>query len=108
MKELEILSLISIAMVLDLLTGIISARITKSISSKVGINGILRKIASLMLLLFLWPVAKIIPFHAGQALLYTFYLSFLWMEVVSILENYQKMGIQIDQFKKLLEQLKKK
>lgn len=108
MKELEILALISIAMILDLLTGIISARMTKSISSKIGINGILRKIASLMLLLFLWPVARIIPMQAGQALLYTFYLSFLWMEIVSILENYQKMGIQIDQFKKFIDQFKKK
>lgn len=96
---LFVLALISLAMLLDLITGLIAARLTKQLSSKIGINGILRKIASILLLLFFLPVASLIPMNAGNVLLYAFYLSFLFMEIHSIFENYEKMGIATDLFR---------
>ncbi|MGM0173881.1 phage holin family protein [Enterococcus sp. DIV0800] len=102
---LFVLALISLAMLLDLITGLIAARLTKQLSSKIGINGILRKIASILLLLFFLPVASLIPMNAGNVLLYAFYLSFLFMEIHSIFENYEKMGIATDLFRDFLQRL---
>lgn len=102
---LFVLALISLAMLLDLITGLIAARLTKQLSSKIGINGILRKIASILLLLFFLPVASLIPMNAGNVLLYAFYLSFLFMEIHSIFENYEKMGIATDLFRNFLQRL---
>lgn len=102
---LFVLALISLAMLLDLVTGLIAARLTKELSSKTGINGILRKIASILLLLFFLPVASLIPMNAGNVLLYAFYLSFLFMEIHSIFENYEKMGIATDLFRDFLQRL---
>lgn len=107
-RILFVLALISIAMLLDLLTGLIAAKITKKMSSKVGINGILRKIASLILLIFFIPVASLIPLKTGSVLLYCFYLSFLLMEIHSILENYQKLGLPTQLFKEFLKHFKDK
>ncbi|MDT2675926.1 phage holin family protein [Enterococcus dongliensis] len=98
-KLLFVLALISAAMLLDLLTGLIAAKLTKQISSKIGINGILRKIASILLLLFFLPVSSLIPLQAGSLLLYAFYLSFLLMELHSILENYEKWDLKQKFFK---------
>lgn len=99
---LDVLALICLAMMLDLVTGLTAAKMTKQLASKIGINGILRKIASILLLLFFLPVARLIPMQAGHVLLYAFYLCFLVMEIHSVLENYEKMGINIELFKKFL------
>lgn len=104
-KLLFVLALISAAMLLDLLTGLIAAKLIKQISSKIGINGILRKIASILLLLFFLPVSSLIPLQAGSLLLYAFYLSFLLMELHSILENYEKMGLKTEIFQRFLQQI---
>lgn len=111
-KILSLLSLLALAMIVDFLSGLIAAKITKTITSKIGINGILRKLASMMLLVFFIPVATIIPNHSGSALLYVLYLGYLLMEIQSIFENYQKMGIDttifasfIEKFTALLKQI---
>ncbi len=111
-KILSLLSLLALAMIVDFLSGLIAAKITKTITSKIGINGILRKLASMMLLVFFIPVATIIPNHSGSALLYVLYLGYLLMEIQSIFENYQNMGIDttifasfIEKFTALLKQI---
>lgn len=106
-KVLYILVLISIAMAFDFISGVFTARYTKTVTSKQGINGILRKIASLCLLLFFLPIALLIPMKAGVGMLYLFYLGYLWFEVHSILENYQKLGIDTQLFQAFIVQLKK-
>jgi len=108
---LYLLALLCLAMFLDMVSGMIAAKVTHEFTSKIGINGILRKVSSLLLLLFFLPVSLLIPLKAGIGLLYTFYLSYLFMEIHSILENYQKMGIDAkwyqDFFKTIQEYLKK-
>lgn len=54
-KILYILSLLSIAMVIDFMSGVYVAKRHQEITSKRGINGIIRKIASMFLLVFLFP-----------------------------------------------------
>lgn len=107
-KILYILSLLSVAMVIDFISGIYAAKIHREITSKRGINGIIRKIASMILLVFFMPVALIIPGQTGIALLSVLYLGYLFMEIQSILENYQKIGIDTKHFQRILEKLKKR
>ena len=82
-------------------------KVDKEILSKKGINGIIRKIASMILLVFFLPVALIIPGKTGIMLLSVLYLGYLGMEIQSILENYQKMGIPITLFQAFLKQLQR-
>lgn len=107
-KVLFILAMICGAMVLDFITGTIAAKINPSIEfkSKIGINGILRKIVSVFLLIFFIPLSVIVPGGAGVALLYTLYLGYLMMELKSILENYNKMGGTVDLFQRFIESFK--
>lgn len=107
-KTMYLLSLICLAMILDLFSGLVSAKIKKEISSKIGINGILRKVASIVLLLFFLPVSVVIPAHAGSVLLYVLYIAYLGLELRSIFENYQKMGIDTKLFIEFIEHLKGK
>lgn len=104
-KILYILSLLSVAMMIDFLSGVLAAKMNHEILSKKGINGIIRKIASMILLVFFLPVALIIPGKTGIVLLTVLYLGYLGMEIQSILENYQKMGIPIALFQTFLKQL---
>ena len=107
-KILFILFLICVAMVLDFLTGTVAAKVNPDIEfkSKVGINGILRKMVSVFLLIFFIPMSVIVPGGAGTALLYTLYLGYLLMELKSILENYQKLGGKTDLFQRFLNSFK--
>lgn len=107
-KILFILALICAAMVIDFLTGTIAAKVNPDIEfkSKVGINGILRKIVSVILLMFFIPLSVIVPGAAGTALLYTLYVGYLLMELKSILENYQKLGGTTDLFQRFLDSFK--
>lgn len=107
-KILSILSLLSVAMVIDFISGVYAAKLRGEITSKRGINGIIRKVASMILLVFFIPVALIIPGQTGIALLSVLYLGYLLMEIQSILENYQKIGIDTQFFQRLLAKLKEK
>jgi toxin secretion/phage lysis holin len=98
-----ILSLIAISMIIDFGSGIIAAYANKEVTSKKGINGILRKATSLVVLIFLIPVSVLIPSPAGTSVLWTLYLGYLLMELQSILENLAKMGEEVDLIKKFLE-----
>ena len=108
-KVLFVLSLICLAMIIDFASGTLAAIINKDIDfkSKVGINGILRKVASVVLLLFFIPLSVLIPNNLGTALLYTLYIGYLMMEIKSIFENYQKFGTSTELFENFIEQFGK-
>ena len=108
-KVLFILALICVAMIIDFLTGTIAAKINPEITfaSKAGVNGILRKVASIVLLVFFIPVSILIPLNAGIAMVYTLYLGYLMMEIKSILENYKKMGNATELFDNFMNAFKK-
>lgn len=78
-------------MIIDFLSGVLPQNESKNrLSIKNRINGILKKIAALMLLIFFIPLAMTIPGNTGTGLLYVLYFGYLLMEIQSILENYQK------------------
>ena len=103
------LTLIMGAMVIDFLTGTLAAKINPKIQfkSKEGINGILRKIASIALLAFCIPLSILLPEGIGLGTLQVLYLGYLFFEMKSILENFEKLGIDTALFKEFLEALKK-
>lgn len=107
-KILFILALICGAMVIDFFTGTFAAKVNPEIEfkSKIGINGILRKLTSIFLLVFFIPLSVIVPGGAGVALLYTLYIGYLLMEIKSVLENYQKMGGKTDLFQRFIDSFK--
>ena len=83
-KILFILALICAAMVIDFLTGTVAAKVNPDIEfkSKVGINGdFVRRVVSVILLMFFIPLSVIVPGAAGTALLYTLYIGYLLMEL---------------------------
>ncbi|WP_430609226.1 phage holin family protein [Enterococcus sp. DIV0876] len=106
-KILYLLSLLCTAMILDFISGCLAAFMTGTLTSSQGINGILRKVASIVLLLFFIPISFLIPIQSGTALLYVLYSGYLWMELLSIFENYQRMGIDVSFFRELLQKIKK-
>ena len=103
-KVIFILMLIAIAMIIDFITGTIAAVVNPEIEfkSKAGINGILRKIASMLLLIVFLPVSVLIPNGAGLALVYTLYGGYLIFEIKSIIENIGKNGTDTTLFKNIL------
>lgn len=109
-KILYLLALIAITMIIDFITGTIGAWVNKDIEfrSKEGINGILRKIASMLTLLIFVPVSVLIPNDAGVALMYTLYIGYLAFELKSILENLNRCGIEVKAFERIIEALKGK
>lgn len=106
-KVLYLLAIISIAMVIDFITGTIAAIVNPKIEveSKTGINGILRKIASMLLLIVFLPLSVLIPNGAGMALVCTLYGGYLVFEVKSIIENIEKNGTDTTLFKNILEKI---
>ncbi|MFM1542283.1 phage holin family protein [Helcococcus ovis] len=106
-KVIFILTLIAIAMIIDFVSGTIAAKINPDIKfeSKKGINGILRKLISIIVMIFFIPLSVIIPNAVGATLVYVLYLGYLLMELKSILENLQKMGINITLFNNFIKEI---
>lgn len=108
-KILFVLGLIAIAMIIDFLTGTVSAKINNNIvfESQKGINGILRKICSMIVMIFFIPVSILLPDGIGIGLVYVLYLGYLVMELKSILENLKKMGLDTSLFSKFVDEVEK-
>lgn len=109
-KILFVLGLIAAAMIIDFLTGTVAAKINKDIifESQKGINGILRKICSMIVMIFFIPVSILLPEGIGVGLVYVLYLGYLVMEIKSILENLKKMGIDTSLFNNFISEVEKK
>lgn len=103
------LTLILCAMAIDFLTGTLAAKTNPKIEfkSKEGINGILRKISSIALLAFCIPLSVLLPEGIGLGTLQVLYIGYLFFEMKSILENFEKLGIDTALFKDFFEALKK-
>lgn len=108
-KILFILALINMAMIIDFITGTIAAKVNSNIkfNSKAGINGILRKIVSVIVMVFFIPLSVLVPGDMGVALVYTLYIGYLLLELKSIAENLGKMGVDAEALKSLIDLLSK-
>lgn len=95
-----------VAVVLDYITGVLDAGYNKRLSSKIGLKGILKKIALLCLIALAVVIDKITGADGIVRTLIIYYL--VANEGLSIVENLAEMNIIIPEFiKEKLEQLKK-
>lgn len=96
-KALYILSIVCILMIVDFLTGSLAAWRNPAIKfrSQEGINGILRKVCSIIVLVACIPIAVLIPTGAGVAALIVLYVGYMVMEFASIIENLEKLGVPV-------------
>lgn len=105
-KLVYLLTLISVTMIVDFLTGSWAAKIKKDFKSEKGINGILRKLGSMLLMILFVPFSIVIPNGVGISLVYVLYLGYEVMELESIVENLNKMGVKVAIFKSFIDSTK--
>ena len=106
-KALYILTLICIAMCLDFLLGSFAAwrdPETRFFSQR-GIDGILRKLASILVLTLCIPVSALIPQGTGTFALIVLYLGYLVMELASVIENLERLGAPVSGLQKFIENI---
>ena len=105
-----------IAMIIDYITGMMSAWLNSELSSKKGIKGIVKKISYLALVAVAMIVDWLICCGLQQinvSIKYSVFFAVLvtvWLiinELISVLENLSRMGVPIPNFlKKLIDRLK--
>lgn len=107
-KALYILVLICIAMILDFLLGSFAAWRDSQVkfTSQRGIDGILRKLASILVLVCCIPVSALVPAEAGLAALIVLYLGYLALELASVVENLSKLGAPVSGLKRFIENVR--
>lgn len=107
-KVLYILALICMAMIVDFLVGSLAAWRNPNIrfTSQKGIDGILRKLASILVLVVCIPVSALIPAEAGVIALIVLYLGYLVMELASIVENLDNLGVPVAPLRAFIENVK--
>ena len=106
-KALYILVLICIAMILDFLLGSFAAWRDPQVkfTSQRGIDGILRKLASILVLTLCIPVSALIPQGTGTFALIVLYLGYLVMELASVIENLERLGAPVSGLQKFIENI---
>ena len=104
-KVLYILALICVAMIVDFLVGSLAAWRNPAVrfTSQRGIDGILRKLASILVLVGCIPVSALIPADAGLVALAVLYVGYLMMELASIVENLDHFGVHVGPLKRFVE-----
>ena len=107
-KALYLLALLCLTMALDFLLGSLAAWRDPSVkfTSGRGIDGILRKLASILVLVCCIPVSALVPAEAGLAALIVLYLGYLVMELASVVENLSKLGAPVSGLKRFIENVR--
>lgn len=100
------LSCLLIAIILDYISGLIKAYETKTLSSKIGLRGILKKVGVLLVVMLAVLIDRVAGDTGAIRTLVIYY--FVANEGLSIVENLAQAGIPIPQtIKKALKALKK-
>ena len=99
------LSLIVSMEIIDFVTGTIAAIVNPDIEykSKIGINGLLRKILGVLLLMILIPMSVLLPEKSGFAFLYSIYLGYIVFTFQSLIENYRKLKGNVTLFQPMVK-----
>lgn len=105
---LFLLSVLLFVMLVDITTGMIGSKVNPDISfrSRIGINGLLKKIAVITTLIMLIPLSVILPDPMGPAFLNGVYFAIVLNEAWSVVENLDKMGLNIKPIQVFLEKMK--
>lgn len=101
-KLMFALGVICFLMTLDLVTGVAKSQVSGTTNSNKGINGIIRKGCSLIMLVTLFPVSVLLPETAGDTVLWTIFVGYALMEFQSVIENLDAMDINVYFFKLIL------
>ena len=106
---LFLLGLIVAMEIIDFFSGTFAAIISPGIEyqSKIGINGLLRKIQGIILLTVLIPISVLLPEQTGVAFLYTIYIGYLILTFKSLVENYGKAKGDTSVFENVVATLEK-
>lgn len=106
-KALYLLALLCLTMALDFLLGSLAAWRDPSVkfTSGRGIDGILRKLASILVLTLCIPVSALIPQGTGTFALIVLYLGYLVMELASIVENLDHLGVPVAALRRFIENI---
>lgn len=99
------LTLIVSMEIIDFLTGTIAAIANPDIEykSKIGINGLLRKILGVLLLMILIPMSVLLPERVGFTFLYSIYIGYIVFTFQSLVENYRKLKGNVTIFQPILK-----
>lgn len=101
-----LLLLIVGAMILNVVSSFYVARQNKFLKTQILSEKIRSKIFVIALLIYCLFLAPVFPDGSGVLLLYTIYGSQLYIEITEVIENYKRLGIDID-IDKDIEQIKK-
>lgn len=109
-RTLYALSVLCVLMIVDFLVGTAAAWINPNIkfSSNVGINGIIRKLVSILIFIVCIPLSVLIPGNVGVVALYVLYTGYILMEFTSIIENLGKMGASVNGLQDFLKRITEK
>ena len=100
------LTCLLIAIVLDYVSGIIKAFVTKNLSSKIGVKGIIKKVSILLVVMLAVLIDRVTGETGAIRTLVIYY--FVANEGLSVLENLGQAGVPIPQsIKKALKVMKK-
>lgn len=100
------LSCLLIAIILDYVTGLIKAFVTKELSSKIGIRGIVKKVSILFIVMLAVLIDKVTGETGAIRTLVIYY--FVANEGLSVIENLGQAGVPIPQsIRKALKVMKK-
>lgn len=99
------LSLIVVMEIIDFISGTAAAILNPDIEykSKTGINGIIRKILGVFLLMILIPMSVLLPERTGFMFLYSIYLGYIVFTFQSLVENYHKLKGNVTIFQPILK-----
>ena len=99
------LKMLVCVMIVDYITGVFSAIYNKNLSSKIGFNGILKKLSILSIICVSNLAGKAVGIEELRCIAISFYMA---NEAISILENAGEMGIPFpEKLKEVLKQLEK-
>ena len=99
------LGLIVILEIVDFASGTFAAIANPEIEykSKIGINGLIRKILGVLLLMVLIPMSILLPEKTGFLFLYSIYLGYIAFTFQSLIENYRKLKGNVNLFQPFLK-----
>ena len=99
------LALIVIMEIVDFASGTFAAIVNPDVEdkSRIGINGLIRKVLGIFMLLLLIQMSVLLPEKTGFMFLYSIYIGYLVFTFQSLIENYQKVKGNILLFKPILK-----
>lgn len=98
-------SILIVLMAIDYATGIMQGIVNQNLNSRIGFNGVIRKLYYLMLVGAIYAISFVVPGieYAGDGAA----VAFCVLELISITENGTKMGVWVPNFiKKVLSIVK--